>query len=84
LGGKFPAAIILDDYGLDAAAKSFARSALALNGQVCSALARLIVSRRRRDEFVDAPASRFGKVTVGDPFGDSQMGPFEAGCRAAS
>jgi aldehyde dehydrogenase (NAD+) len=75
LGGKSPA-IILDDYDLDSAAKSIARSAIALNGQVCSALTRLIVGRRRHDEFVDALASRFAEVRVGDPFDESsQMGP---------
>ena len=51
LGGKSPA-IILDDYDLDAAAKSLSVSARALNGQVCSSLTRLIVSRSRHDDFV--------------------------------
>src|SRR5262245_49486776 len=70
LGGKSPA-VILDDYDVDAAAKSIARSAVALNGQVCSSLTRLIVSRRRQDEFVEALAGRFGKVTGGEPVGHS-------------
>ena len=75
LGGKSPA-IILDDYDLDAAATSLAASALALNGQVCSSLTRLIVSESRHDDFVDALVSRFEKVRVGDPFEEStQMGP---------
>ncbi len=75
LGGKSPA-IILDDYDLDTAAKSLAQSALALNGQVCSSLTRLIVSRDRHDDFVDALAGRFGRVRVGDPFDEAtQMGP---------
>jgi len=75
LGGKSPA-IILDDYDLDKAAKSLSQSARALNGQVCSSLTRLIVSRSRHDEFVDALASRFGSVKVGDPFdASSEMGP---------
>lgn len=75
LGGKSPA-IILDDYDLDTAAKSLAQSALALNGQVCSSLTRLIVSKGRHDDFVDALAGRIGKVAVGDPFEKtSQLGP---------
>ena len=75
LGGKSPA-IILDDYDLDAAAESIAQSARFLTGQVCSSLTRLIVSKRRHDDFVDALASRFSKVKVGDPFdASSQMGP---------
>jgi aldehyde dehydrogenase (NAD+) len=75
LGGKSPA-IILDDYDLDAAAESIAQSARFLTGQVCSSLTRLIVGRKRHDDFVDALASRFGKLKVGDPFdASSEMGP---------
>ena len=75
LGGKSPA-IILDDYDLDTAAASIAQSARFLTGQVCSSLTRLIVGRSRHDAFVDALASRFGKVKVGDPFDKaSEMGP---------
>ncbi|MEW6272193.1 MAG: aldehyde dehydrogenase [Thermodesulfobacteriota bacterium] len=75
LGGKSPA-VILDDYDVDAAAESIAQSARFLSGQVCSSLTRLIVGRRRHDDFVDALASRFGKVRVGDPFeASSEMGP---------
>ena len=75
LGGKSPA-IILDDYDLDTAAASIAQSARFLTGQVCSSLTRLIVSRSRHDDFVDALASRFSKVKVGNPFdASSEMGP---------
>jgi aldehyde dehydrogenase (NAD+) len=75
LGGKSPA-IILDDYDLDKAAASIAQSARFLTGQVCSSLTRLIVGRSRHDAFVEALASRFSKVRVGDPFdGSSEMGP---------
>lgn len=75
LGGKSPA-VILDDYDLDTAAKSLAQSALAINGQVCSSLTRLIVSKSRHDDFVDALAGRIARVKVGDPFEESsQLGP---------
>ncbi len=75
LGGKSPA-VILDDYDLDAAAESISQSARFLSGQVCSSLTRLIVNKRRHDDFVDALVARFGKVKVGDPFdASSQMGP---------
>jgi acyl-CoA reductase-like NAD-dependent aldehyde dehydrogenase len=75
LGGKSPA-VILDDYDVDTAAKSIAQSARFLTGQVCSSLTRLIVSRNRHDAFVDALASRFSKVKVGNPFdSSSEMGP---------
>jgi len=75
LGGKSPA-VILDDYDLGLAAEQISRNAGLLTGQVCSSLTRLIVSRRRHDEFVDALSSTFSKVKVGDPFDpDTQMGP---------
>lgn len=75
LGGKSPA-VILDDYDLDTAAASIAQSARFLTGQVCSSLTRLIVGKSRHDAFVEALASRFSKVKVGDPFSESsEMGP---------
>ncbi len=75
LGGKSPA-IILDDYDLDTAAESITQNARFLTGQVCSSLTRLIVSRKRHDDFVDALSSRFARVRVGNPFDDaSEMGP---------
>ena len=55
LGGKSPA-IILDDYDLGKAAEQISRYAGFLTGQVCSSLTRLIVSRKRHDDFVDAVA----------------------------
>jgi len=43
---------------------------------VCSSLTRIIVSRHRHDELVDALASAFSQVRVGDPFDRAtQMGP---------
>ena len=75
LGGKSPG-IILDDYDLGKAAESISQTARFLTGQVCSSLTRLIVSRNRQDEFVEALAAAFGKIKVGDPFDAStQMGP---------
>jgi acyl-CoA reductase-like NAD-dependent aldehyde dehydrogenase len=75
LGGK-SAAVLLDDADLGAAAKTLARAECYLSGQVCSSLTRIIVTRSRHDELVDALADRFGSVRLGDPFdGTSQMGP---------
>jgi len=75
LGGKSPA-VILDDYDLGKAAAMLARSAPVMTGQVCSSLTRIIVSERRHDDLVDALASAFGAIRVGDPFEDGvQMGP---------
>ncbi|MFT4051498.1 MAG: aldehyde dehydrogenase [Microbacterium sp.] len=75
LGGK-SAAVILDDYDLDAAAKAIAAAETSITGQVCMSLTRVIVSRARHDAFADALGSAFGAVKVGDPFDpESQMGP---------
>jgi acyl-CoA reductase-like NAD-dependent aldehyde dehydrogenase len=75
LGGK-SAAMILDDYDIQTAAASLADSACELTGQVCSALSRVIVSKHRHDEMVDALSAEFAKVRVGDPFAEtSDMGP---------
>ena len=47
-----------------------------LNGQVCSSLTRVIVTKDRHDELVEALAASFGKTRVGDPFDEeSQLGP---------
>ncbi|HVW81153.1 MAG TPA: aldehyde dehydrogenase [Mycobacteriales bacterium] len=75
LGGK-SAAVILDDADLEAAAATIAGAECMISGQVCSSLTRLIVPRKRHDEFVDALAGTFSKVVVGDPFDPAtQMGP---------
>jgi acyl-CoA reductase-like NAD-dependent aldehyde dehydrogenase len=75
LGGKSPA-IILDDYDVAQAAQSIARTAPMMTGQVCAALTRIIVTRRRHDDLVDALAGNFSRVRVGDPFdAATQMGP---------
>jgi hypothetical protein len=39
-----------------------------MTGQVCSSLTRIVVSRYRHDEMVEALASAFSQVRVGDPF----------------
>jgi acyl-CoA reductase-like NAD-dependent aldehyde dehydrogenase len=78
LGGK-SAAVILDDMDLEAAAKTLSRAECFLAGQVCSSLTRIIVSQSRHDELVEALASTFSQVRVGDPFdAETQMGPLVA------
>lgn len=78
LGGK-SAAVILDDMDLGVAAKTLSRAECFLAGQVCSSLTRIIVSRSRHDELVDALAATFSQVRVGDPFDpETQMGPLVA------
>lgn len=75
LGGKSPA-IICEDYDIDLAAETLAARACALTGQVCASLTRLIVPRRRHDDFLEALASRMARISVGDPFDPATgMGP---------
>jgi acyl-CoA reductase-like NAD-dependent aldehyde dehydrogenase len=79
LGGK-SAALILDDMDLGQAAQTLAGAECMLSGQVCSSLTRIVVSRRRHDELVDALAGAFSQVRVGDPFDPTtQMGPLVSG-----
>ncbi|MEV1025252.1 aldehyde dehydrogenase [Streptomyces sp. NPDC050264] len=75
LGGKSPA-VILDDYDLETAARTLSDAECTLNGQVCSSLTRIIVSRHRHDEFAEALGAFFGAVRIGDPFDpEAQLGP---------
>ena len=47
-----------------------------MTGQVCSSLTRIVVTRQRHDEMVEALAENFAQVRVGDPFDQqTQMGP---------
>jgi aldehyde dehydrogenase (NAD+) len=75
LGGK-SAAVILDDADLGTAARAIAGAECLLAGQVCASLTRIVVTRKRHDELVDALAAAFSQVRVGDPFDpQTQMGP---------
>ena len=78
LGGK-SAAVILDDADIATTAEALATAECRLSGQVCSSLTRIVVSRSRHDELLEALASAFGAKRVGDPFDAStQMGPLVA------
>jgi aldehyde dehydrogenase (NAD+) len=78
LGGK-SAAVVLDDYDIDLAAESLSGTACAMTGQICSSLTRIIVSRDRHDDMVEALTERFRKVVVGDPYDPATtMGPVAA------
>jgi acyl-CoA reductase-like NAD-dependent aldehyde dehydrogenase len=78
LGGK-SAAVILDDADIDQAAGALAFYECINTGQVCSSLTRVIVTDDRHDAMVEALATNFGAVPVGDPFDETnQMGPLMA------
>ncbi len=75
LGGK-SAAMILDDADIDHVLKSLVPYSMPITGQVCFSLTRVLVSKKRKAEFVDAYTSAVSKVKVGDPFeADTGMGP---------
>jgi aldehyde dehydrogenase (NAD+) len=78
LGGK-SAAVILDDADIESAAAALAQAECLLSGQVCASLTRIVVSRPRHDDMLEALSAAFAKVRVGDPFDPaSQMGPLAA------
>jgi aldehyde dehydrogenase (NAD+) len=78
LGGK-SAAVVLDDADLDTAAATLAQAECMMTGQVCSSLTRIVVSRQRHDQLVEALAAAFSQVKVGNQFDpESQMGPLAA------
>jgi betaine-aldehyde dehydrogenase len=78
LGGK-SAAIILDDADLDATMAGLKFASLMNNGQACVAQTRILASRKRYDEVVDALASTVGDMAIGDPADPAtEIGPLVA------
>ena len=67
LGGK-SAAIVCDDADLDAAIPRLVGGGMHLSGQVCGAHTRILVSRDRYAEAVDAAAAAAAAIPYGDPF----------------
>jgi betaine-aldehyde dehydrogenase len=75
LGGKSPA-VVLDDYDIATAARSIASGCGYLSGQVCHSLTRIVVTRSRHDEMVEALSSAVSGLRVGDAFdAASDVGP---------
>lgn len=75
LGGK-SAAIVLDDFPVDDAAKLLAGTITLMSGQICAMLSRAIVSKHRHDELAEAIAREMKQIRIGhatDP--NAQMGP---------
>jgi betaine-aldehyde dehydrogenase len=78
LGGK-SAAIICDDADLDATIEGLKMASLMNNGQACVAQTRILASRRRYDEVVEALAAMMGGLAVGDPSEiTTEVGPLVA------
>jgi betaine-aldehyde dehydrogenase len=75
LGGK-SAAVVFDDYPVEAVVQALVPPMCMLAMQYCAALSRIIVTRGRHDEMVAALAEELGKVRVGPPEDPAtQMGP---------
>ncbi len=66
LGGK-SAAVILDDADVAEVVPALLPSAFLNSGQACVAMTRILVSRTRHDELVDALAEAVEAIPVGDP-----------------
>lgn len=65
LGGK-SAGIVADDIPLPQLLEALLPGLLPFQGQVCVALTRLLVSKQRHDEIVQALAGVFGSLTIGN------------------
>jgi aldehyde dehydrogenase (NAD+) len=78
LGGK-SAAIILDDADLGAIMDELKFASLMNTGQACIAQTRILASKKRYAEVVDAIGSMVGSLTVGDPSDPANyLGPLVA------
>ncbi|BDB43672.1 MULTISPECIES: aldehyde dehydrogenase [Mycobacterium] len=78
LGGK-SAAIVLDDADIVKTVAGLKSASLMNNGQACVAQTRILVSRRRHDEFVEALADMMSGLSVGDPADEkTDIGPLVA------
>ena len=82
LGGK-SAAVVLDDVDIATTAATLAGAECLLAGQVCSSLTRIVVTRKRHDQLLEALAGAFGAKRVGNPY-DSDERHRPAGRRAAA
>ena len=78
LGGK-SAGIVADDIALDGFLGDLVFAGIGHSGQVCAALTRILVPRRRHDEIVAAIAEIMAGIKVGDPSDpDTVLGPLAA------
>ncbi|MGH3253977.1 MAG: aldehyde dehydrogenase [Streptosporangiaceae bacterium] len=75
LGGK-SAGIIADDIFIDEELPELVMAGLGHSGQVCAALTRILVPRRRQDEIAEKIADIMRGIDVGDPMNrETQLGP---------
>jgi 1-pyrroline-5-carboxylate dehydrogenase len=74
MGGK-DSILVCADTELDAAIDGVVASAFGFSGQKCSACSRAIVEASVYDTFVEGLRERVGKLTVGDPAENHNLGP---------
>ena len=74
LGGKAPF-IVLEDADVAAAVDAAVVSRFTNCGQICTCSERMYLHERVADKFVDAFLDRVGKLRVGDPMTNPDMGP---------
>ncbi|MFW0783389.1 aldehyde dehydrogenase family protein [Gordonia sp. CPCC 206044] len=77
LGGKGPN-ILLDDASLADNVGKGVVTMMLNSGQTCSAPSRMLVPSARMEEVIDVARTAAAAVTVGDPQGDSTIGPVVA------
>jgi acyl-CoA reductase-like NAD-dependent aldehyde dehydrogenase len=75
LGGK-SAAIVRDDFPIEAAANILGNTITVMSGQVCAMLSRAIVPKARHDELAQAIKGVMEGIAIGDPNEEgTQLGP---------
>jgi len=75
LGGK-SAAIVRDDFPIEAAAAILGNTITVMSGQVCAMLSRAIVPKHRHDELAEAIAGVMKGIKIGNSEApDTQLGP---------
>lgn len=75
LGGK-SAAIVLDDFDVDDAVRHLTANICRNSGQICAALTRVVVPRKRHDDFVGSFSAVMARLRPGDPYDPaSSFGP---------
>ncbi|MFD1814652.1 aldehyde dehydrogenase family protein [Rhodococcus gannanensis] len=80
LGGKSPN-IVLDDADFAANVGKGVGTMMLNSGQTCSAPSRMLVPSERMEEAIGVAREAAAQVTVGDPQGDSAIGPVVSGAQ---
>jgi 1-pyrroline-5-carboxylate dehydrogenase len=74
MGGK-DSILVCADADLEAAVEGVAASAFGFSGQKCSACSRAIIEAPIYEDFVERLRERVGRLTVGDPAKNYNLGP---------